>query len=235
MKCVVLLLAVCAFEMISTSPVRSGGMVFYQPDYYNAHRAFVMQYASQPIRTYKSRQGQAAVVSSYASGKQIRTGTLLKQSDFEQPEEPKPQYLPGGAQSIAEAYPENEEHEEESLNDEEDEQPQQPHIANDVPVEEVQESHQVAIAPPKKAPPQHDEIENDAEDDEEEEEQIAPVRTKSRTPSGATYFPVSFGNTNGGAIAIANSYSTGGTASSRATAYGSPAKSSTNNKKNKKQ
>jgi hypothetical protein len=98
------------------------------------------------------------------------------------------------------------------LNDEEDEQqnqqPHQPHIANDVPVDLVSESHQVAISPPKKAP-QHDEIDTDAEDDDEEEEQIAPVRSKSRTPSGATYFPVSFGNTNGGAIAIANSYSTG--------------------------
>ena len=33
--------------------------------------------------------------------------------------------------------------------------------------------------------------------------------TKNRPASGTTYFPVSFGSTNGGAIAIANSYSTG--------------------------
>lgn len=79
MKCFVgfLLLAICALQMISAWPVRSGGMVFYQPDYYNAHRAFVMQYASQPVRSYR-RQGQAAGVSAYASGKKIGTKTYLK-------------------------------------------------------------------------------------------------------------------------------------------------------------
>lgn len=78
MKCIfgILLLAVCAFQMISTWPARSGGMVFYQPDYYR-HRAFVMQYASQPVKANR-RHGQAAGVSAYASGKKITTGTYLK-------------------------------------------------------------------------------------------------------------------------------------------------------------
>jgi hypothetical protein len=61
---------------------------------------------------------------------------------------------------------------------------------------------------------------------DEEDEETHPVRTRTRggNPNPFnTYFPVSFGSTNGGAIAIANSFSTGkgGTASSRATAYGS--------------
>ena len=78
MKCVLgfLALTICAFHVISAWPARNGGMVFYQPDYYR-HRAFVMQYASQPVRAYR-RQGQAAGVSAYALGKKITTGTYLK-------------------------------------------------------------------------------------------------------------------------------------------------------------
>lgn len=78
MKCVLgfLALTFCAFHVISARPARNGGMVFYQPDYYR-HRAFVMQYASQPVRAYR-RQGQAAGVSAYALGKKITTGTYLK-------------------------------------------------------------------------------------------------------------------------------------------------------------
>lgn len=73
-----LVLSLCAFQLISAWPAarNTGGMVFYQPDYYR-HRAFVMQYASQPVRAYR-RQGQAAGVSAYASGKKITTGTYLK-------------------------------------------------------------------------------------------------------------------------------------------------------------
>lgn len=83
MKCIIgiLVLTVGAFQMISATPIRSGGMVFYQPDYYNAHRAFVMQYASQPVRSYR-RQGEAAGVSAYASGKKISTGTFLRRKSI---------------------------------------------------------------------------------------------------------------------------------------------------------
>ena len=68
-------------------------------------------------------------------------------------------------------------------------------------------------------------IQEDDEDDEEEE--YKPRKGgKSEGPIN-TYFPVHFGSTSGGAIAIANAYSTGkgGQAASRATAYGSPASS----------
>lgn len=81
MKCVIgfMFLTVCALQMICALPVQRNGMVFYQsPDYYNAHRAFVMQYASQPVRAYR-RNGQAAAgVTAFASGKKIATGTYLK-------------------------------------------------------------------------------------------------------------------------------------------------------------
>lgn len=81
MKCVVGLLcfSIYAIQMISAIPVHRNGMVFYQsPDFYNAHRAFVMQYASQPVQAYR-RNGQAAAgVTAFASGKKIATGTYLK-------------------------------------------------------------------------------------------------------------------------------------------------------------
>jgi len=75
------------------------------------------------------------------------------------------------------------------------------------------------------------------EDDEEEiihddypEAPRKPVRGPSKKPAGSnpiplgTFFPVNFGGTSGGAIAIANSFSTGegGSATSHAIAYGSP-------------
>lgn len=82
MKCVVglILFSVVAISTMAI-PVQKSGMVWYQPssDYYNAHRAFVMQYAShQPIKAYR-RNGQAAAgVTAFASGKKIATGTYLK-------------------------------------------------------------------------------------------------------------------------------------------------------------
>lgn len=83
MKCVVgfLVFAVCALQMISASPVRNRGMIYYQSqpnEYYNAHRAFIMQYASQPLKD--RRNGQAAGVSAYASGKKIAAKTYLKRN-----------------------------------------------------------------------------------------------------------------------------------------------------------
>lgn len=70
-----------------------------------------------------------------------------------------------------------------------------------------------------------------AEDDQEDEEQVSFGTRRGGSagrPAGGSagpMFPVTFGSTNGGAIAIANSYSTGkgGSATSHATAYGSPA------------
>lgn len=77
MKCFIgiLLIALGAFQVISAWPVKSGGMVLYQPDYYR-HRAFVMHYASQPVKSYR-RQGQAAT-SLYAAGKKISTDSYVR-------------------------------------------------------------------------------------------------------------------------------------------------------------
>ena len=72
-------------------------------------------------------------------------------------------------------------------------------------------------------------VELDDEDDDDEEE-FVPIRPqRPRKGSNGSYppysfFPLTFGSTSGGAIAVANSFSTGkgGSATSHATAYGSP-------------
>lgn len=147
------------------------------------------------------------------------------------------------AVSIAEAYP---------ANDEEDEAPA---VAADEPQhdEEFLEAPLAPIAPVADALPlvpavaslvpkkNKVTVQLDTAADEEEDEvavqqdEIPVYRKTNRRPAARpaappsnpinTYFPINFGNTNGGAIAIANSYSTGqkGGARSHAIAYGSPA------------
>lgn len=113
--------------------------------------------------------------------------------------------LDGAVHSIAEAYPAPEE---EQKNDDEE-----PTGVASVPANDVPEDVTLLDAPPKlvpnenkKTPVQHDE----EDEDDDEEEVVAPVRSSKRgSQGGATYFPVTFGSTNGGAIAIANSYSSG--------------------------
>lgn len=231
MKCIIglVILAVGAMDVAMSSPVRNGlgngGMVFYQtqPDYYNAHRAFLMQYM-QPVKAYR-RNGQAAAgVTAYASGKKIGAGTYIKREfvvnlfkeislwnnfDFseetaeqltENDEQNNSDTLDGAVQSIAEAYDDSEHNQ-----DDEGEQTSVASVplANDVP-EDIPEVPVVHFVPQgnKKTPVQLDE-------DDDEDDDIVPVRANNRGASGSTFFPVSFGSTNGGAIAIANSYSTG--------------------------
>lgn len=69
--------------------------------------------------------------------------------------------------------------------------------------------------------------------DADEDDNDVPFNSNAPRPSNGgngqwplnSFFPMNFGSTSGGAIAVANSFSTGkgGTASSHATAYGSPA------------
>lgn len=115
----------------------------------------------------------------------------------------------------------------------------------DQSAEDAEEAHVAAI--------EDEEAENVVEDDVEEDEEdlaepIKPVvkrparipnarRPAAKAPAAGkpvkkpaaplpagTFFPIDFGGTNGGAIAIANSFSTGegGSATSHAIAYGSP-------------
>lgn len=141
----------------------------------------------------------------------------------------------GDALSVAEAYPDAEDTsalladdvpaENEIANEEYPVIPVYPVIApvapqQDVPVAPVKKNKKkVVLADPAPV---------EAEDDEED---YAPTATKAGRPSAAaqpwpqSFFPMNFGSTSGGAIAVANSFSTGkgGTATSHATAYGSSA------------
>lgn len=124
----------------------------------------------------------------------------------------------GNVHAEAEAFPEGDD----SFNNVEDEEPVPNKKLPGVPIVPTQtydqeEEPQVAVAAPPRRRVSLD-----------EDEEPTRVRARGGQPNPFnTYFPVSFGSTNGGAIAIANSYSTGkgGTASSRATAYGSGTKS----------
>lgn len=62
--------------------------------------------------------------------------------------------------------------------------------------------------------------------DENDDNSYVSARRPTSNGGSNTYFPITFGSTNGGAIAIANAFSNGkgGTAASRATAYGNSAK-----------
>lgn len=90
----------------------------------------------------------------------------------------------------------------------------------------VEAAEEPAVAP---APPatKHVRVQLESEEDEE----FVPFNHKTAVKNGqsgnvpqSSFFPVNFGSTNGGAIAIANSFSTGkgGHATSHATAYGAP-------------
>lgn len=93
-------------------------------------------------------------------------------------------------------------------------------------------------------------VQLDTSADEEEvaiqQDEIPVYRKTQRRPAYGgsppsnpinTYFPINFGNTNGGAIAVANAYSTGqkGGARSHAIAYGSPASAAKKQKPRKTQ
>lgn len=99
-------------------------------------------------------------------------------------------------------------------------------------VPQQKKKKKIAYTPVSDSPTESDEDGNsddDSDDDDNDEDDFVdkkkPGRKQNSWPLN-TFFPMNFGRTSGGAIAIANSFSTGkgGTASSHATAYGSAAK-----------
>lgn len=155
------------------------------------------------------------------------------------------------AVSIAEAYPaaaaDDEQDEVAADEPQHDEQPEflDAPVADEAPLADPSPFVPVAAAPvPKKKNKVTIELDTQADDDEVAVlEDEVPVYRKPQRPAARpsrpaygrapappsnpihTYFPINFGNTNGGAIAVANAYSTGqkGGARSHAIAYGSPA------------
>lgn len=89
------------------------------------------------------------------------------------------------------------------------------------------ESEVIAPSPSNPQKKKKVELEEAAAAAADEEDDYVPFGTKSQRGQWPmhSFFPMNFGSTSGGAIAVANSFSTGkgGTATSHATAYGSPA------------
>jgi hypothetical protein len=104
----------------------------------------------------------------------------------------------GVATSVAQAYPEAREEEEEFASDEEQPVEEKPIAAPVAPESaDLPEEEPTSLVPSKKKSPPK--ALSEEEDDEEEDE---PVYKRNRAQQGGSpiYFPVSFGKTNGGAI-----------------------------------
>uniref|UniRef100_A0A336M5D6 CSON004364 protein n=1 Tax=Culicoides sonorensis TaxID=179676 RepID=A0A336M5D6_CULSO len=199
------------------------GMYLYGTSPYSRNsplqQAMYMHLYSQPLRA-----NRPSGVSAYASGNLIKTGTYLKDAEYIKR---KVNGRLHTVSSVAEASPED--NEPELLNDDADVQedyvpqdfPEQDVPEQDVPVQDDTPLADTPLKPKKTKVEVHLDTQNDDDDDDD----YAPARRGGSSGSN-TYFPIKFGNTNGGAIAIANAFSNGkgGTAASRATAYGNPTK-----------
>uniref|UniRef100_A0A182SNZ3 DUF4794 domain-containing protein n=1 Tax=Anopheles maculatus TaxID=74869 RepID=A0A182SNZ3_9DIPT len=195
-------------------------------------------FQNQRLRNYQRRSATSGVAA-FASGDNIATGTQILKADC-RPADPAVAAYPS-VQSFADAYPAEAVPESEIpfTDDGAGQLDQDSNVGseldfaldNEEPLEDIPVS--VPLVPAvdknkKKVTVQLDSA--SAEDDQEEQEVSFGTRRGSGSRpsgggSGGPMFPVTFGSTNGGAIAIANSYSTGkgGSATSHATAYGSPA------------
>lgn len=91
------------------------------------------------------------------------------------------------------------------------------------PTEQPTEVTTTAPAPvPSPPQPQEKDIESADEDDDEDGEEEPSYVPAFAAKQPHTFFPMQFGNMRGGAVAVANAFSTGkGTAASHAVAYGS--------------
>ncbi|EAT47642.1 AAEL001248-PB [Aedes aegypti] len=206
MKIVAVLVVLCGISAGYSVPMRNAFMYYQQPMGYMAQRQamYGLHYQNQQLRNQRRSAGVSA----------LAAGTYLK--DVESAETP---VQDPNVQSVADAYPAEQYPVEDvplqdvpAVNEFEAEEPiaDEPVAAPAVP----------AVIPEKKKK----KVTVQLDSDEEEDTQVSR-RGGSRPAAPNAYFPINFGSTNGGAIAIANSYSTGkgGSATSTATAYGSPA------------
>lgn len=100
------------------------------------------------------------------------------------------------------------------------EEPVRTTVAPPAPAAPRKKKVYVALAPPR--------VQDDEEDDEPQDDEVPfyykPQKRKNQAQAPLSIFPLTFGNTYGGAIAVANAFSTSkGGATSHAIAYGSPA------------
>ncbi|XP_062550490.1 uncharacterized protein LOC134215285 [Armigeres subalbatus] len=222
-KVVVVLAVICGISTGYTVPIRNAFMYYQQPMGYMtpSHSVYGIHYQNQQLRNQR--------VSAFAAGNTIATGTYLK--DCQNTDEDSDEEIDQDAnvESVADAYPsEQNPVEEEALpdvstvQDPDSEEPiaEEPAAAPAVPVVPVVAP---AAIPEKK---KKKKIPVKVDSDEDEEQTINGSHRGSGDSSDPNaFFPISFGSTSGGPIAIANSYNTGkeGTAASTAIAYGNSA------------
>lgn len=216
MKVVAVLVVLCGISAGYSIPVRNAFMYYQQPMGYMAPRQAMhgVHYQNQQLRN----QRRSAGVSAYAAENALASGTYLK--DVESAELP---VQDPNVQSVADTYPGEQfplqdevQHDVSAVHELEAEEPIADEPAAVVPAAVP------AVIPEKKK--KKVTVQLDSAEEEEHDTQVSR-RGGSRPAAPNAYFPINFGSASGGAIAIANSYSTGkgGSATSTATAYGSPA------------
>uniref|UniRef100_A0A182N9K3 Transmembrane protein n=1 Tax=Anopheles dirus TaxID=7168 RepID=A0A182N9K3_9DIPT len=186
-------------------------------------------FQNQRLRSYHRRSAGTSGVAAFAAGDNIATGTQILK-------DPAAAGYPS-VQSFADAYP-AEALPENELPEADDGGQLEPEANDgagelDFPAEEPLEDVPAPLVPPSASDKRKKKVTvqlDSASDEDEQDEQEVSFGTRRGSGSrpsapAGPMFPVTFGSTSGGAIAIANSYSTGkgGSATSHATAYGSPA------------
>ncbi|XP_058456267.1 uncharacterized protein LOC131433722 isoform X2 [Malaya genurostris] len=213
-KIVALFVILCGINVGYSIPIQNALMYYRHASPYMVpqHSMYGFHYQNQQLRN----QRRSAGVSAFAAGNTIATGTYLKGKYIESAEQPV-QNDPN-VQSTAEAYPE------EQFPVEEEPQFDVPAVNDQETIEPIADEPAIAPALPAVIPDKKKKVTVQL-DSEEEDNAVQYGRRGAKPAEPSSYFPINFGGTSGGAIAIANSYSTGkgGSATSTATAYGSPA------------
>ncbi|KAJ6641572.1 hypothetical protein Bhyg_06512 [Pseudolycoriella hygida] len=248
MKSFILFVTLCV-GYINSTPVPNG-LRYYRTPFSGQYRPYPMHHTMllHYNNPYAARSTHASEITAFASGDRIGTGTYYENQEpaqeFQPPPPPPPQPINdfnepspdestgGNALSVAESFPEEDEPNDPDLQQENDVlfEPNPPISYEPLPQKESISPVAPTVTPAKPIVAQPPKINVDIENVEDDEE-IIPVNTKKQPPSQGSwplhnFFPITFGSSSGGAIAIANSFSTGkgGTAASRATAYGSSSK-----------
>lgn len=234
MKVCAVISALCFISLVSALPVHHG-MVYYQMPYHSPyHQAMLVHYAPPSY-------GRSSGTSAFAAGDAVAAGTIVKENrvptDIYRATDSQASSNDGNVEAIAEAYPEEPIHGTVQY-DQGEEQYNEVLPLNAAPVSEATETIapvangpeiQTTVAPKKKVhialdiPEKHDETD---EDDDDDQYPYAPQKPNKPSKNGGspvyTFFPVNFGRTAGGTIAVANAYSQGrGAVRSHAIAYGS--------------
>ncbi|XP_019546223.3 uncharacterized protein LOC109416608 [Aedes albopictus] len=214
-KFVAVLAVLCGITAGYRVPVQNAFMYYQQPMGYMPSQIYGIHYQNQQLKNQR--------VSAFAAGNTIATGTYLKDCQNTDDESDEEAVQDPNVEAVAEANPAEVPVEDESnqdapaVNETEDEES----VADEPTAAPVAPAVAPATVPEKKKK----KVPAVPVDSDEEEEQVTKGGRRGASDSAApnAFFPISFGSTSGGPIAIANSYNTGkeGTASSTAIAHGS--------------